>query len=225
MWQAARVTELARAPHGLGRAAGPLGAGRLRVEPEPERDADRMRPGLEECHGAVDAAAHRDCDPLGVRRRAESERDRVGERVGGERLAGDGRGLEQGQAAERLCQPVRVSVDDAIAVYPQSHEREIGAAGGISDELPHRRRVAVPCRASAAARVAVAHGYTCASSEAWSPWSTWIPMGHFDAAATRRADVRPAAPRAAARHKHETAPEPGRYDGPTRRCASPVLIT
>ena len=40
------------------------------VDPEPERHADRGRDRPEQRHGAVDTAAHRDGEPLGIRRGA-----------------------------------------------------------------------------------------------------------------------------------------------------------
>ena len=53
-----------RRDHRLGRAARALGVGPVRVEPEPERHADRVRPGAQERDGAIDAAAHRDGDAV-----------------------------------------------------------------------------------------------------------------------------------------------------------------
>ena len=44
MRQAETVARLARGQDGLGRAAGTLGVGAGRVEPEPQRDADRVLP-------------------------------------------------------------------------------------------------------------------------------------------------------------------------------------
>ena len=59
------------------------------------------RPGAQQRDGAVDAAAHRDGDALGMRLRAEDLRERVRERVDGQRLAADRRSLEQRQPVER----------------------------------------------------------------------------------------------------------------------------
>ena len=84
---AACVTSLARSDHRLGRAAGALRRGGLGVDPEPEGDADRCRAGPEERDRAVDAAAHRHRDPVGVRLGPEDRPDRVGQRVDGEALA------------------------------------------------------------------------------------------------------------------------------------------
>ena len=46
MGKAEPVTGRARGEHGIGRAAGPLRVGAVRVEPEPERHADRVRQRL-----------------------------------------------------------------------------------------------------------------------------------------------------------------------------------
>ena len=64
--KAARMARLARGDHRARRAAGALGIRPVRVEPQAERHADRSRPRLEERHRAVDAAAHRDRNPLRV---------------------------------------------------------------------------------------------------------------------------------------------------------------
>ena len=135
--QPERVAGLARGDHGLGRAAGALGVGPGRVEPEPQRDPDRLRPGPQQRDGAVDAAAHRDRDPARVGLGAEDLRERVRERVGGERLPGDGGGLEQRQAGERPLEPGRVGLDDPVAVDDEPHERELLAPRGISEDLDH----------------------------------------------------------------------------------------
>src|SRR5439155_2932114 len=51
------VARFARGDHGLRRAARALGARPVRVEPEPQRDPDRVRAGTEQRDGAVDPAA------------------------------------------------------------------------------------------------------------------------------------------------------------------------
>ena len=61
-----RVAGLARGDHRFRGAARPLRVGAGGIEPEPERDADRVRPRAQERDRAVDAAAHRDGDPLRV---------------------------------------------------------------------------------------------------------------------------------------------------------------
>ena len=93
--QPERVAELPRRDDGRRRAARPLGVRPVGIEPEPERDADRVRAGAEKRDRAVDSAAHRDRHAPGRRRGAEDGRDRVRERVDGERLAADGRRPEQ----------------------------------------------------------------------------------------------------------------------------------
>ena len=139
--QAERVTRLARGDHGVRRAAGALRVRAGRVEPEPQGHADRLRPGAEERDRAVDAPAHGDRDPprrgLGPKR----GRERVRERVGGERLPRDGGGLEQRQSLERAREPGRVGGDDPVAVHRQPDERELLAARRVSEQLEHRASV------------------------------------------------------------------------------------
>ena len=84
-----------------------------------------MRPGPQQRDGAVDAAAHRDRDALRMRVGAEDLRECVRERVDRERLAADGRSLEQRQSLEPALEPGSVRRDDAIAVDREPHEREI----------------------------------------------------------------------------------------------------
>ena len=91
-----------RGPHRVGRAAGPLGVGRVRVDPQPKGHADGLHPRLErlgERDGRVDAAAHRHDDPgrVGIepgRRRCRCERGM--KRIGRKRRAAarGGRRLE-----------------------------------------------------------------------------------------------------------------------------------
>ena len=63
----ARMARLAGGEHRARRAARTLGVRPVRVEPEPQRHTDRRRPRLEQRHGAVDAAAHRNRDAGGIR--------------------------------------------------------------------------------------------------------------------------------------------------------------
>ena len=58
-----RVTGLASGDHGLRRAAGALGVRRGGIDPEPQGHPDRVSSGAQKGDGAVDAPAHRDCDP------------------------------------------------------------------------------------------------------------------------------------------------------------------
>ena len=95
----------ARGDHGLGRAAGALGVGPLRVEPEAQGDADRVLAGAQQRDRAVDAAAHRHGDAAGSRLGAKDLRERVCERVHRELVAADRRRLEQRQARERPLEP------------------------------------------------------------------------------------------------------------------------
>jgi hypothetical protein len=144
---AERVARLPCRDDCLGRAAGALGVGPRRVEPEPQRHADRLRPRTEDGDGAVDAAAHRDRDPVGIRVGAEDLRQRVRERVGGEHLARNGCGLEERQAGERPAHPGGVGLDDPVAVDRQPDERELLAARRVSEHLDHA--VQASCEISA----------------------------------------------------------------------------
>ena len=79
---AERVTRRPRRQHRVGRAARALRARPVRVEPEPQRDADRVGARSKQRDGAVDAAAHRNRDARRRARRAERRADGVRERVG-----------------------------------------------------------------------------------------------------------------------------------------------
>ena len=137
MRKAARVARLARGEHRARRAAGALGVGPVRVEPEAQRDTDRRRPRLEQRHGAVDAAAHRNRDAVGIRGRADRGCERVRERVDRQRLAADRARLEQRQTAQVGGDARGVRVDDPAAVDAQPNGRPVGAACGIAVQLLH----------------------------------------------------------------------------------------
>src|SRR5262249_35828883 len=79
----------------LGRAARALGVRAVRIEPEPERDADRVASGAQQRDRAVDASAHRDGNAARAGLGAEDGTERVREGVDGERLAADRSRLEQ----------------------------------------------------------------------------------------------------------------------------------
>ncbi len=67
--QAQGVAGVAGGPHRVGRAAGPLAVGSLGIDPEPQRDTDRLAAGLrhlQQGHGAVDATAHGHRHPPGL---------------------------------------------------------------------------------------------------------------------------------------------------------------
>ena len=138
MRQAERVARLARGDDRARRAAGALGVGPVRVEPQPQRHADRVRARLEQRDGAVDAAAHRDRDAARVaarRGRPARARSRARRR---QRLAADGRRLEQRQPAQVLCDAGRVGVDDPVAVDAQPDERPVVAARRVSESSTMR---------------------------------------------------------------------------------------
>ena len=81
----------------------------------------------------------------GVRRCPEDTCERVCDGVGGKRLAGDGRGLEQRQTGERPRHTGSVGVHDTVAVDDEARKRPLGAARGVTDHLcpGHRLRLAV----------------------------------------------------------------------------------
>ena len=140
--QAEPVARLPRGDHRAGGAAGTLTVGPGGIHPEPQRHTQRAWSGAQERNGAVDAAAHRDGDPVGVRVRPEDRPERVGERVDRERLAADGRGLEQRQAGERTVETGRVRLDDPVVLDRQTNERELRASRGVTENFDHRVRLA-----------------------------------------------------------------------------------
>ncbi len=144
---------LAGGDHRIGRAAGSLGARAGRVEPQAERDADRVRSGAQERDCAVDAAAHRNRDPAWTAGGREDRCNRVGERVGGESLAGDAGGLDQGQAVERPLEAGSVGLDDPIPVDEKPDRRIVGVPRGIPDQLDERHTSRLPARRRASACV------------------------------------------------------------------------
>ena len=103
MRQAARVAEVPRPPHAPGRAAGPIGVGRERVDPEPERDAERVRRRLRQRDGRVHATGHRDRQPAAARH-LRAAGDGVAE-GGVERVHRhlDAAGARTGDAARAVC--------------------------------------------------------------------------------------------------------------------------
>ena len=141
MRQPPGMARLTRRDHCGRRAASALRIGAFRVEPEPEGHSDRLRPGLEQRHGAVDAAAHRDRHPVRIARGADCRAEGVRERIDRQLLTADRRGLEQRQAAQILRDAGRVRIDDPGAVDPQAHSRPVGAACRIAVELDHRARL------------------------------------------------------------------------------------
>ena len=82
----------------------------------------------QERDGAVDATAHRDRDPVGRGRRDEHLRERVRERVGGQRLARHRGRLQQRQPCERPSKPGRVGVENPVTLDGEPHECEVAPA-------------------------------------------------------------------------------------------------
>ena len=105
----------------------------MRVLPEPERHADRVRRGAEERHCAVDASAHRDGDAAGRGLGREDLSERCRERLDRERVAAGRRRLEQRQACERSLEAVTVRVDDAVAVDAQPHRAPLAGARRVPE--------------------------------------------------------------------------------------------
>jgi hypothetical protein len=127
------MARVAGRDHGLRRAAGALGVGPVGIEPEPERDPDRIRQRPEQGDRAVDAAAHRNGNPTRRPRRTEDGPDRIRQRVHRERLTTNSGSLEQGKPDQGALQAGRVGVDNPIAVDRQPNERKLSSTGRISD--------------------------------------------------------------------------------------------
>ena len=122
------VARLAGRDHGARRAARALAVGACRIHPQPQCHPERVRARAQQGDRAVDAAAHRDGDALGVRGRVKDLTQGICQRIDRQRLAWNRRGLEQRQPFERPLEPGRVGSDDAIAVERQANERELRAA-------------------------------------------------------------------------------------------------
>ena len=133
----------ARTADGAGAAARTLGVV-VRVGPQLERDRDGLGAGAldqQRGDGAVDTAAHRYRDAVGIRFRSKDLADRVRERVGRERLAADRRRLEQSQPAQVAVEPFCVGVDDPVSLHGEPNKRDVPIARRIPDDLNHRSRL------------------------------------------------------------------------------------
>ena len=87
------------------------------VDPESERDSDRVLACPQQRHRAVHSPAHGHRDaPLGGRG-AKDRPERRRKRVHGERIARDRGRLQQRQAGQRLIEPFGVRVDDSVPVH------------------------------------------------------------------------------------------------------------
>ncbi len=123
LWQVSRAAITAPGEQHARSVSGPAGSIQsLSVTPIARGPARSKR------DRAIDTAAHRDGDALGIRLRAEDLRERVGQRVDGERLAADRRSLEQRQTFERALETRCVRGDDVLAFDGEPDERELGAA-------------------------------------------------------------------------------------------------
>src|SRR5262249_32275668 len=115
----------------------------LRVLPEAKRHANGARPGPEQRDRAVDASAHRHGDAIQLGSSVEDLTERRRERLDRERLAVDGRGLEQGQPHERTIEPWCVGSDDALALDRKPCGSPLATARRVSEDLGrHRVRLA-----------------------------------------------------------------------------------
>jgi hypothetical protein len=116
VWETQPVACRPGREHSLGRAAGALGVGTLRVQPQSQSHPDRIPSGAQQRHRAVDTAAHRDRHAArhgcGLERRAE----RIRKGVHGQLVASDGGGLEKVEALQRAVEPFGVSLEDPISV-------------------------------------------------------------------------------------------------------------
>jgi len=124
--------------NGIGRATGALRVGPIGIEPEPQRDADGVRQGLEQRNGAVDTAAHSNGNATGRTRSPKHRPDRIRERINSECLPTNGSSLEQSQPNKRTLQARSISLDDALTVERKAHERKVSTPSRISNELQHR---------------------------------------------------------------------------------------
>jgi hypothetical protein len=84
---------------------------------------------VQQSDGAVNTAAHRHCDAVGIRFRPKELAEGVRERVGRERLAGDRCRLEQRQACEWALQPFCVGVDDPVSLDGEPNKRDVTGPG------------------------------------------------------------------------------------------------
>ena len=136
------VTGVPRQAHRVRRATGLLDIRASRIDPEPERDPDRLRPRLQQRDSTVDTPAHGHRGPLRIRRRAKHRPDRRRQRLDRQRLASHSRCLEEAQPAQRLVQTVRIRLDDAIPAQAQAHRRPLAAERRISEDRSHTVRLA-----------------------------------------------------------------------------------
>jgi hypothetical protein len=139
---AERVARGARSQNGIGGAAGTLGVRPVRIEPEPQSDADRIRQRLQQRDCAVDTAAHRNGNTAGHPRSAKNRPDRVGERIDRKRLPTNGSSLEQSQSNERTIKPGSISLNNAFAVELKPNKREFVTARRITNQFNHELRLA-----------------------------------------------------------------------------------
>ncbi len=123
----------ARGGHRRGRAARALRTRAVRVLPEPQRHADRVRTRSEKRDRAVHSATHRDRDPSRPRLGGEDLAERGCERLHGKRVAADGRGFEQRQSVERTLEAVRTRAHDTIAVHDEMGRSPLTVLCRVSD--------------------------------------------------------------------------------------------
>jgi hypothetical protein len=145
------VTRRTGCENSIGRATGALRVGPVRIKPEPQRDADRVRQGLEQRNGTVDTTTHRDGNPSDRPRSPKHRPDRVGKRINSECRPTHRSSLEQSQPNKRTLEPRSISLDDPFAVELEPNKSEFGTTRRITDELNHKLRLAaIPASAGSA---------------------------------------------------------------------------
>ena len=178
------MARLARRDHGVGRAAGALGARPGRVEPEAQRHADRV--------GRARAAARRRCRHRRSSRRrpgpATAPRGRPARsrsRARPPRASRPGRLRPRAGSARRgRGRARRVGLDDPLAVDEQADGGVVLAAGGVADQLDAR----------ACAQASVTTRAQAAPSHELEPVAPWIVRR----GSARRRGSRPDRPRSPA---------------------------
>ena len=131
-WQVSRAAMTASGEQQARSESGPAGSSQSRsVTPI------ALRPGAEQRDGAVDAAAHRDRDALRDRARRGRPRPIAFASASAASVSPAPQPPRAASAREGRVEPGRVGVDDPVALDREPHERELGAARGVSDDLDH----------------------------------------------------------------------------------------
>jgi hypothetical protein len=146
-----RVTGGACSKDGIRGAAGTFRIGPIGIKPKPQSDADRIGERLEQCDSRVDTPTHRNRNPSNRSRSPKGRPNRVSKRIDSERLPTNRSSLEQSQPNNRTIEPGSISLDNALAVKNEPHERKVSAPRRITNELNHKLRLAaMPASAGSA---------------------------------------------------------------------------